>query len=59
LGILFDLGQDGQRKALEYARAETGRPSHLLEKDLWVVWTVRALFESSLSLGRMPAGNIV
>ncbi|CAJ49406.1 conserved hypothetical protein (partial), partial [Bordetella avium 197N] len=22
---------------LEYARAETGRPAHLLEKDIWVV----------------------
>jgi len=36
-------------KRLEYVRAETGRPAHLLEKDLWVVWTLRALFDSSLS----------
>lgn len=45
----FDLGQVDQREALEYARAGTGRPTHLLEKDLWVVWTLRALFESPLS----------
>ncbi|HEV2268720.1 MAG TPA: nucleotidyl transferase AbiEii/AbiGii toxin family protein [Steroidobacteraceae bacterium] len=45
----FDLGQDDQREALEHARAETGRPTHLLEKDVWVVWTLRALFESPLS----------
>lgn len=26
-----------------------GRPAHLLEKDVWVVWTLRALFESPLA----------
>lgn len=30
-------------------RARTGRPTHLLEKDLWVVLTLRALFDSPLS----------
>ena len=33
----FDLSEQDQREALEYARAETGRPAHLLEKDIWVV----------------------
>jgi Nucleotidyl transferase AbiEii toxin, Type IV TA system len=45
----FGLSQRDQREALEYGRAQSGRPTHLLEKDLWVVWTLRALFESSLS----------
>lgn len=45
----FDLSEHDQREALEYARAETGRPAHLLEKDIWVVWALRALFESPLS----------
>ena len=45
----FDLSKKDQREALEYGRAETGRPAHLLEKDVWVVWALRALFESSLS----------
>lgn len=45
----FDLSKKDQREALEYGRAETGRPTHLLEKDVWVVWTLRTLFESSLS----------
>lgn len=45
----FDLGQDDRREGLEYVRARTGRPTHLLEKDVWVVWTLRALFESPLS----------
>lgn len=45
----FDLTKKDQREALEHGRAETGRPAHLLEKDVWVVWTLRALFESPLS----------
>ncbi len=45
----FDLSQEDQREALEYGRAETGRPAHLLEKDVWVVWTLRTLFASPLA----------
>lgn len=45
----FDLGEQDRREALEYGRSETGRPAHLLEKDVWVVWTLRTLFESPLS----------
>lgn len=45
----FALGKKDQREALEYGRAETGRPAHLLEKDVWVVWTLRALFASPLA----------
>lgn len=45
----FDLSKKDQREALEYGRAETGRPVHLLEKDVWVVWTLRALFKSPLA----------
>ena len=41
----FELSQKDQREALEYVRAETGRPAHLLEKDIWVVWALRTLFE--------------
>jgi hypothetical protein len=46
----FDLSKKDQREVLEYGRAETGRPTHLLEKDVWVVWVLRALFESPLSV---------
>lgn len=45
----FAMSKKDQREALEHARAETGRPAHLLEKDVWVVWTLHALFESPLS----------
>lgn len=46
----FSLARGDQREALEYARAESGRPAHLLEKDLWVVWALRTLFDSPLSV---------
>lgn len=45
----FDLSKADQREALEYARAQSGRPAHLLEKDIWVVWALHALFDSSLT----------
>lgn len=45
----FDLSKKDQREALEYGRTETGRPVHLLEKDVWVVWTLRALFDAPLA----------
>lgn len=44
----FELSQKDQREALEYVRAETGRPAHLLEKDIWVVWTLHALFDAPI-----------
>jgi len=45
----FDLSKTDQREALEYARAQSGRPAHLLEKDIWVVWALHALFDSRLT----------
>ena len=42
----FALSKEDQNEVLEQARAKTGRPAHLLEKDLWVVWTLGVLFES-------------
>jgi len=45
----FDLSKGDQDEVLEQAREKTGRPTHLLEKDVWVVWTLGALFESALA----------
>lgn len=45
----FALNTDDQREVLEQARAQTARPTHLLEKDVWVVWTLGALFDSALA----------
>src|SRR5580704_12642686 len=32
--------------ALGVASTESGRPAHLLEKDIWVVWAIDGLFTS-------------
>lgn len=45
----FNLSQNDQAEALEVAAAQTGRPPHLLEKDIWVVWTLSAIYESALA----------
>jgi hypothetical protein len=33
---------------LSVAASASGRPPHLIEKDVWVVWTLRALFDAPL-----------
>ena len=40
------LSPDDRRDALEVAASLSGRRAHLLEKDIWVVHTLRALMES-------------
>lgn len=40
------LTPDDRREALETAAAASGRPAHLLEKDVWVVWALATLFGS-------------
>ena len=30
--------------ALEVAASRSGRPAHLLEKDVWVVWALQSLY---------------
>ena len=42
----FSLSVVDQRDALEVAASRSGRRAHLLEKDIWVVQTLRALMES-------------
>lgn len=45
----FALSRADQAEALEVAAAATGRPPHLLEKDIWVVWTLSAIYRSALA----------
>lgn len=40
----FVLSRDDRVEALEYAAAQSGRPAHLLEKDIWVAWTLSAIY---------------
>ena len=42
----FAQREADRREVLEVARERTGRPTHLLEKDAWVVWVLAAVFES-------------
>jgi hypothetical protein len=40
----FALPVAERREALAFAAGASGRPIHLLEKDIWVVWTLQHLF---------------
>jgi hypothetical protein len=40
------LLSDDRKEALAIAADKSGRPVHLLEKDIWVVWSLRELFAS-------------
>ena len=40
----LDPKTDVRREAPEFATSESGRPAHLLEKDIRVVWALRTLF---------------
>lgn len=44
----FKLSESDRSEALEVAASATGRPAHLLEKDVWVVWALSALFQSPI-----------
>jgi hypothetical protein len=40
----FELSSADQSEALEVAAGRSGRPAHLLEKDIWVVWALDVQF---------------
>ncbi len=42
----FALSPTDRKEALAVAASKSGRPVHILEKDVWVVWTLSALFRS-------------
>ena len=44
----FSLAREDKIDALEVAASKLGRPADLLEKDVWVVWVLNALFDSDL-----------
>ncbi len=44
----FALSSADQSEALEVAAGRSGRPAHLLEKDIWVVWALSAIYNSPL-----------
>jgi hypothetical protein len=40
------LSREDRLEALQVAATDSRRPVHLLEKDIWVVWAIDALFRS-------------
>jgi hypothetical protein len=40
------LAAEDRREALAVAAGRLRRPVHLLEKDIWVVWTIQTLFQA-------------
>jgi hypothetical protein len=42
------LSAKDRRDALGVAADRSGRPAHLLEKDVWVVWALAVLYASPL-----------
>jgi hypothetical protein len=47
----FELSSDERLEALVQAANAFGRPPHLLEKDVWVVWSLRHLQNATQPLG--------
>ncbi|MCZ8036318.1 MAG: nucleotidyl transferase AbiEii/AbiGii toxin family protein [Novosphingobium sp.] len=44
--VFLRLSEDDRREALGVAATASGRPAHLLEKDVWVVWALATLFDA-------------
>ena len=44
----MQLSQADRRDLLGVAAAKSGRPPHLLKKDVWLVWALESLFGSAL-----------
>lgn len=45
----FSLSQADQAELLDTAASRSGRSAHILEKDVWVVWTLASLFSSPIA----------
>jgi hypothetical protein len=45
----LQLSPADRREALTVVAAASGRPSHLLEKDVWVVWTLNVFFNATFA----------
>ena len=46
--VFLQLSAEDRRDALGVAADRSGRPTHLLEKDVWVVWALATLYGSAL-----------
>jgi len=53
----LDLAPSDRREVLAVAADASGRPIHLLEKDIWVVWALSVLFDSPLGASLVFKGG--
>lgn len=53
----LDLAPGDRREVLAVAADTSGRPIHLLEKDIWVVWALSVLFDSPLGASLVFKGG--
>lgn len=53
----FLLPLEDRREALRVAADQSGRPAGLLEKDVWIVWTLAVLYESALGASLVLNGG--
>ncbi|MCY3927137.1 MAG: nucleotidyl transferase AbiEii/AbiGii toxin family protein [Acidobacteria bacterium] len=44
----LELTFDDRREVLDVAASASGRPAYLLEKDIWIVWSLETLFAGPL-----------
>jgi len=44
--LFFGLSPKDKYDALHVVASRSGRPAYLLEKDIWIVWTLSALFDA-------------
>ena len=51
------LGTSDRLDALGVAADRLGRPAHLLEKDIWVVWAIQQLFDSPIGANLVFKGG--
>lgn len=46
--VFLQLSAEDRRDALDVATDRSGRPTHLLEKDVWMVWAPTPLYAAPL-----------
>lgn len=46
--VFLQLSAEDRRDALGVVADRSGRPTHLLEKDVWVVWALATLYAAPL-----------
>ena len=46
--VFLQLSAEDRRDALSVVADRSGRPTHLLEKDVWVVWALATLYAAPL-----------